>query len=285
MSPAHVTPNAVSPPARVVIEPADQRATLNVRELWEYRGLFFFLALRDVKLRYAQTVLGVMWALIQPLLTMVVFTVIFGSFARIPSDGIPYAVFSLAALVPWTYFANALTGASNSLLQNSNLITKVYFPRLAVPLAPVIAGLLDFAISLGLLLVLLPIFGIVPSIASLAVVPVLLLVTMMTAAGMGAWLAALNIQYRDVRYVTPFLVQVWMYGSPIVYPLSTIPPTYRPLFALNPMSGVINGFRSTLLGTPADWRGMSISAVVAAVMFVAGTLYFQRTERRFADVA
>jgi lipopolysaccharide transport system permease protein len=269
----------------IVIEPARRLALVDLRELWAYRGLFLFLAVRDIKLRYAQTVLGIAWALIQPVLTMIVFTVIFGNFAKIPSEGVPYPVFALAALVMWTYFANSLSAASNSLILNSNLITKVYFPRIAIPLAPIFAGLLDFAISLVLLLVVMLGFRMVPSVEALVVVPVLLLLTMMAAAGVGCWLAALNIQYRDVRYVTPFVIQVWMYASPIVYPISSIPPAYRPWFALNPMTGVIAGVRASLLGTPADWSSMGISAFISVALFLGGTLFFQRTERRFADVA
>ena len=291
---AHTHPSHTLQPARhpsaasetlTVIEPVRRLALVDLRELWAYRGLFLFLAVRDIKLRYAQTVLGVAWALIQPVLTMIVFTVIFGNFAKIPSEGVPYPVFTLAALVMWTYFANSLSGASNSLILNSNLITKVYFPRIAIPLAPIFAGLLDFAISLVLLFVVMLVFRMVPSVEALLVVPVLLLVTMMAAAGVGCWLAALNIQYRDVRYVTPFVIQVWMYASPIVYPISSIPPAYRPWFALNPMTGVIDGVRASLLGTPADWSAIAISASISAALFLGGTLFFQRTERRFADVA
>ncbi|HWK88592.1 MAG TPA: ABC transporter permease, partial [Longimicrobium sp.] len=207
----------------LVIEPAGRWPRIDLRELWAYRGLFFFLVWRDVKVRYAQTVLGAGWAILQPVLTMLVFTVIFGRFANIPSDGVPYAVFSLAALVPWTYFSTALSGASNSLVSSTNLITKVYFPRLVIPFAPVLAGLVDFAVALVVLGAVMLYYGIVPGALALVVVPLLLLGMMLTAAGVGCWLAALNIQYRDVKHVTPFLVQVWMYASPIVYPMSLVP--------------------------------------------------------------
>jgi lipopolysaccharide transport system permease protein len=236
--------------------------------------------------RYAQTVLGAGWAVLQPLIAMVVFTVIFGRLAKIPSDGVPYAVFSLAALVPWTYFSTALAGSSNSLVLNTALVTRTYFPRLLIPLAPVVAGLVDFSVAFAVLLVVLVASGIVPSLWTLAVVPLLLLAVMMTAAGIGCWLAALNVQYRDVRQVTPFLVQVWMYATPIVYPLSLVPEAFRPLYALNPMAGVVTGFRAVLLGTgPVPWDVVLIGLGASAALLAAGTLYFRHTERVFADVA
>ncbi|HEU0078561.1 MAG TPA: ABC transporter permease [Longimicrobiaceae bacterium] len=270
----------------LVIEPAGRWPRIDLRELWAYRGLFFFLVWRDVKVRYAQTVLGAGWAILQPVLTMLVFTVIFGRFANIPSDGVPYAVFSLAALVPWTYFSTALSGASNSLVSSTNLITKVYFPRLVIPFAPVLAGLVDFAVALVVLGAVMLYYGIVPGALALAVVPLLLLGMMLTAAGVGCWLAALNIQYRDVKHVTPFLIQVWMYASPIVYPMSLVPERWRGWYALNPMAGIVEGFRAVLLGTGAvAWPTIGLSLAVGAVLFVTGSLYFRRTERVFADVA
>lgn len=270
----------------LVIEPTGRWPKVDLRELWAYRGLFWFLVWRDVKVRYAQTVLGAGWAILQPVLTMLVFTLVFGMFARIPSDGVPYAVFSLAALVPWTYFSTALSGASNSLVSSTNLITKVYFPRLVIPFAPVLAGLVDFAIACVILLGVMVAYGIIPGVLSLLVVPVLLLAMIATAAGVGCWLAALNIQYRDVKYVTPFLVQVWMYASPIVYPLSLVPERYRGLYALNPMAGIIEGFRSVLLGTgTVSWPMIGSSLLIGALLLVSGVLYFRRVERLFADVA
>jgi lipopolysaccharide transport system permease protein len=269
----------------LVIEPR-RRWGVDVRELWAYRGLFGFLVWRDIKVRYAQTVLGAGWAILQPLLTMVVFSVIFGSLASIPSDGVPYPVFSLAALVPWTYFSTALANSSNSLVTSTNLITKVYFPRLVIPLTPVLAGLVDFAIGFVLLVLVMLGFGLVPSTLSLAVLPVLLLAMVLTAAGVGSWMAALNIQYRDVKYVVPFLVQVWMYLSPIVYPMSLVPERYRALYALNPMAGVIEGFRSAMLGTNAvAWSTIGVSLAASVVLFLSGVLYFRKMERVFADVA
>lgn len=269
----------------VIIEPSGPWPRIDLRELWAYRNLFLFLVWRDIKVRYAQTVLGAGWAILQPVLAMVVFTVIFGNFAKIPSDGVPYPVFSLAALVPWIYFSTALTTASNSLIANPNLITKVYLPRLVIPFAPVLAGLVDFAIALVILFAMMLAFGIVPS-SGVAVLPILVLIMMMAAAGIGCLLAALNIQYRDVKHIVPFLVQVLMFASPIVYPMSLVPEAYRVAYALNPMAGVIEGFRSVLLGTNSiSWSLLSVSAVSSVVFLTIGALYFRRMERVFADVA
>lgn len=269
----------------VIIEPSGPWPRIDLRELWAYRNLFLFLVWRDIKVRYAQTVLGAGWAIIQPVLAMVVFTVIFGNFAKIPSDGVPYPVFSLAALVPWIYFSTALTTASNSLIANPNLITKVYLPRLVIPLAPVLAGLVDFAIALVILFAMMLAFGIVPS-SGVVVLPILVLIMMMAAAGIGCLLAALNVQYRDVKHIVPFLVQVLMFASPIVYPMSLVPEAYRVAYALNPMAGVIEGFRSVLLGTNSiSWSLLSVSAVSSVVFLTIGALYFRRMERVFADVA
>lgn len=269
----------------VIIEPSGPWPRIDLRELWAYRNLFLFLVWRDIKVRYAQTVLGAGWAILQPVLAMVVFTLIFGNFAKIPSDGVPYPVFSLAALVPWIYFSTALTTASNSLIANPNLITKVYLPRLVIPLAPVLAGLVDFAIALVILFAMMLAFGIVPS-SGVAVLPILVLIMMMAAAGIGCLLAALNVQYRDVKHIVPFLVQVLMFASPIVYPMSLVPEAYRVAYALNPMAGVIEGFRSVLLGTNSiSWSLLSVSAVSSVVFLTIGALYFRRMERVFADVA
>ena len=270
----------------LVIEPARGVPLPDLRELWRYRELFFFLVWRDVKVRYAQTVLGAGWAILQPVLTMVVFTVIFGNFAKIPSDGIPYPVFSLTALVPWTYFSKALQGSSGSLVANTNLITKVYFPRLITPLAPVLAGLVDFAIAFVILIVVMLGFGMLPSASALIVLPLLVLAMMTTAAGVGAWLAALNIHFRDIKYVVPFLLQIWMYLSPVVYPLSMVPEQYRTLYALNPMVGVIEGFRAVLLDSSAVSPGhIALSLGIGLVLLITGAIYFRRTEDVFADVA
>lgn len=259
---------------------------LGVSELVANRGLLRFLVWRDIKVRYAQTVLGAAWAVIQPVFTMLVFTVVFGRIARIPSDGVPYAVFSLAALVPWTYFSGALGGASNSLVGSAHLITKVYFPRLMIPAAPMLAGLMDFAIAFVVLLGVLLAYGRVPSVQAVVVIPVLVAIMMATAAGVGCWLAALHLRYRDVKYVTTFLLQIWMYLSPVVYPSSAVPARYRWAFVANPMVGVIDGFRAVLLGTTSvPWGAITRSVLVSSLLLVAGTLYFRRAERSFADVA
>ena len=270
----------------LVIEPTGRFPTIDLRELWAYRGLFFFLVWRDIKVRYAQTVLGAGWAILQPVMSTLVFTVVFGKLAQMPSDGVPYPVFALAALVPWTFFSTALSGASNSLVASANLITKIYFPRLVIPIAPVMAGLVDLAIAFVLLLIVMIAYGIVPGVAALVGVPILVFGMMLTAAGVGSWLAALNIQYRDVKHVTPFLVQVWMYAAPVVYPMSQIPEKWQLLYALNPMAGTIEGFRSLLLGTNTiEPALMGVSIGMGVLLFLGGILYFRRTERVFADVA
>jgi lipopolysaccharide transport system permease protein len=284
-APAPIGPASGSLPLETVIRPGSRWPAVDVQELLAYRGLFYFLVWRDIKVRYAQTVLGVGWAILQPVLAMVVFTIIFGNFASIPSDGIPYPLFSLGALVLWTYFSTALNGASSSLINHTNLLTKVYFPRIMIPLAPVLAGMVDFAIAFLILLAMMVAYGVVPA-ASAVVLPLFVLVALLSAAGVGLFLAALNVQYRDVKYVTPFLVQVWMYASPIVYPMSMVPEQYRHLYALNPMAGAIDGFRSTLLGTGAvDWSTLGISLLSAGLLFLAGAVYFRRMEQVFADVA
>ncbi|HEX8697742.1 MAG TPA: ABC transporter permease [Myxococcaceae bacterium] len=270
----------------MVIQPVGRFAAIDVRELWEYRGLFWFLVWRDIKVRYAQTVLGAGWAVLQPLLTMVLFTVIFGNFARIPSDGVPYAAFAITALVPWTYFSTALTNSSMSLVSSANLITKVYFPRLVIPAAPVLAGLLDFFIGTFIILGVVVYYGLTPSLMALFIVPLVVVVMTLTAAGVGAWLAALNVQYRDIRYVVPFLVQVWMYASPVVYPASIVPERFRLVYALNPMVGVIEGLRVAFLGTgEVGWSTIGFSLGTGLLLFVGGIVYFRRVERTFADVA
>lgn len=269
----------------VVLKPAPKWPGIDFSELWRYRGLFFFLVWRDIKVRYAQTVLGIFWAVLQPVLTMIVFTIVFGGLAKIESDDLPYAVFSLCGLVPWTYFSNSLSGASQALVSNSALVTKIYIPRLIIPSAPVLAGLVDFGIAMVILLGMLLYFGIVPGAASVLVLPLLLL-TMITLAGVGYWLSALNIQYRDIKYVAPFLVQLWMYASPIVYPLSLVPEEYRLLYSLNPMVTVVEGFRVALTGSGSlEPAHVAASVATGLLLFVSGALFFRRTERIFADVA
>lgn len=269
----------------MVLQPAGRWPHIDVAELRRYRGLFFFLVWRDIKVRYAQTVLGALWAILQPVLTMLVFTIVFGGLAGIETDGLPYAVFSLCGLVPWTYFSTALTGASNSLVSNPAMVTKIYIPRLIIPSAPILAGLVDFAIAFGLLLGMLLAWGIVPGLSALYAVPLLLLLAMMTAAGVGFWLSALNIQYRDIKYVAPFLVQLWMYAAPIVYPLSLVPEEYRLAYSFNPMVSVAEGFRMALTASGSlQASHVAASAATALVLFASGALFFRRSERVFADV-
>ncbi len=268
------------------IAPAGAWPTVDFGELWYYRELFVFLVWRDIKARYAQTVLGPGWAVLRPILTMVVFTVVFGNLVAVPSDGVPYPIFSLSGLVAWNYFSTSFSGSSGSLVANNALITKVYFPRLVIPFAPVIAGLVDLAIALVILFGMMVVYGIAPTFWSIAVVPLLIAVMVLVVGGVGCWLTALNIQYRDVQHLTPFLLQVWMYASPVVYPMSLVPEAYRPFYILNPMVGVVEGFRSVLLGTIAiPWVAIGSSAVVSTLVFVSGVMYFRRTERIFADVA
>ena len=270
----------------VEIAPAKGALRIDFGELWTYRELLLLLVWRDVKSRYSQTVLGASWAILQPVLTMVVFSVIFGRLARLPSDGVPYSVFSLAALVPWTYFSSSLSGSSNSLVSSRSLLTKVYFPRLLIPAASILAMLVDFAIAFIVLLLVMLAFGIFPRVESIWIVPAVLIILSITAMGAGSWLAALNVQYRDVRHLSPFLVQVWMYTSPIAYSLTLVPAAYQWVYALNPLSSALAGFRSALLGTPGPTVSqVGISAMSALLMLTAGVLYFRRTERVFADVA
>lgn len=270
----------------VLIEPGRGWPTINLAELLSYRGLLLLLIWRDIKSRYSQTILGAGWAVLQPVLTMLVFSTIFGRLARVPSDGVPYPVFSLAALVPWTYFSSALTGSSNSLVTSRSLLTKVYFPRLAIPAAPVFAGLVDFAIGFGVLLLVMLGYGLLPRLEAIWMIPLLIAILATTALGAGCWLAALNVQYRDVRHVHPFLVQIWMYASPIVYPMSIVPDQYQLLYSLNPLAAVITAARAVLLGTAGPTAAqMGLSLLGALAILFVGTMYFRRTERLFADVA
>ena len=266
-----------------IIRPSRGWAPIRAKELWDYRELLYFLVWRDVRVRYKQTALGIAWAVLQPLLTMLVFSLFFGRLARMESDGVPYPVFNLAGLVPWTFFVFGLTEAANSVVGNRNLITKVYFPRVAVPLAPVLAGLVDFAIAFVLLLAVMGWYGIVPGVQALLILPLVLL-AFVTAAGAGLWLAALNVQYRDVRYVLPFLTQLWLFATPVVYPSSLVPESWRALYGLNPMVGVVDGFRWSLLGTGAPGGTIAASTIAALALAAGGALYFRRMERGFADI-
>ncbi|NCF68147.1 MAG: ABC transporter permease [Chloroflexi bacterium] len=269
---------------RTVIDADGKMPLIDWRELRQYRDLFYFLVWRDIKTRYAQSVLGVGWAVIQPVFSMIVFTIVFGRLAQVDSDGVPYAIFSFTALVPWTYFSGALTGASGSLTSASNMITKVYFPRLVIPFAPVLGKLVDFAIAMLLLFGMMAWFRILPT-AGVLFLPALILLMMATSAGMGMWLTALSVQYRDINYAMGFLVQLLMYAAPVVYPASAVPEQFRLLYSLFPMAGVIEGFRSALLGTnPMPWDMIGVGAVSALIIFISGAAYFRRMERIFADV-
>jgi len=257
---------------------------IDFKELKEYRDLFYFLVLRDIKVRYKQTVLGGLWAVIRPFFSMVVFTLFFGKLAKMPSDGVPYPIFNYTALVAWTYFAGSVSGAGNSVIGSGNLVSKVYFPRLIIPSSPILAGLLDFCIAFFVLLCMMLYFHIYPT-PMIFFVPVLVALMMLSATGVGSFLAALNTKYRDIRFTIPFIVQLWMFSSPIVYPASLVPKEYRLLYALNPMTGVIEGFRSVLLGTVAfPTQELLVSAVVSIILFTLGLLYFKRVERHFADI-
>ncbi len=267
-----------------MLEAAKAIPRIGWRELWDYRALLYFLVWRDLKVRYTQTVLGVAWAVLQPLLNTVLFTLVFGRLVHVPTDGVPYAPFALTALVPWTFVSTSVATSGNSLLNSSNLITKVYFPRLIIPWAPVCAAGVDFGIGLILVAIALAIFGLAPTPAAVLVVPASIVAFGLTAAGVGSWLAALGIQYRDVKHLIPFLTTMWMYASPVVYPLSRVPERYRFWYAMNPLAGTIEAFRAALVGRPVAWGPWLQSATVAVVLFVSGALYFRRTERVFADI-
>ncbi|HZS59609.1 MAG TPA: ABC transporter permease [Gemmatimonadaceae bacterium] len=256
---------------------------VNWPELWEYRELLYFLVWRDVKVRYKQAALGAGWAVLQPTLAMVIFTVIFGRLVKLPTDGSPYPVFVYAGLLPWTFFSNAVSTASNSLVNNANVITKVYFPRIMVPLAAVGAGLVDFAVAFLLLIVLLVWYHI-PLTIWFLMVPVYLLLAIIAAIGVGMILSALTVNYRDFRWVLPFLMQVWLYATPVTYASSVVPEPWRVAFGVNPMSGIVDGFRAAVLGRPPIWTLVETSALVAVVTLVLGLVYFQQVERTFVDV-
>jgi lipopolysaccharide transport system permease protein len=266
------------------IEPSKGWVCLKLAEIWAYKELLYFLIWRDIKVRYKQTVLGAAWAIIQPFFTMVVFSLFFGKLAKIPSDGVPYPIFSFAALVPWTFFSNGLSKASNSLVSSSNLIKKVYFPRMVIPISNVLSGIVDFVIAFVTLLVMMLYFGITPTINVLWL-PFLLLLAAMAALGVSLWLSAMNVQFRDVQYIIPFIVQAWLYATPIAYPSSLLSEPWKTLYAINPMVGVVEGFRWALLGTDtAPGMMVLVSTLVAIVVLVSGLFYFRRLEKTFADV-
>ena len=265
------------------IDPPSGWTSIGLRELWAYRELLYFLTWRDIKVRYKQTALGAAWAIIQPLFMMLVFSLFFGRLAQMPSDNIPYPIFTFCALLPWQLFAHALTESSNSLVANERLITKVYFPRLVVPMAAVLGGLVDFGVAFVLLLGMMAYYGIIPTSAAVAL-PAFILLAVMTALAVGLWLSALNVKYRDVRYTINFLIQFWMFATPIVYPSSLVPERWRALYGLNPMAGVVEGFRWALLGTKPPGAMLWVSIGVVILLLVGGLYYFRRMEQEFADV-
>jgi lipopolysaccharide transport system permease protein len=268
----------------VVVRPSSGWVPIRFKELWQYRELVYFLTWRDIKVRYKQTVLGMAWAIIQPLFTMIVFSIFFGRLAKIPSDGIPYPLFSFAALVPWTFFANGLNSSANSLVASARLITKAYFPRLVMPIATIFAGLVDFALAFLVLIAMMLFYGVYPPIQILAL-PALLLLVCITALGTGLWLCALNVEFRDVRYVVPFITQFWLFATPVAYPSSLLREPWRTIYGLNPMAGVVEGFRWILLGTEAPPLGtITVSVVVAIAVLISGAFYFRRMEKTFVDV-
>lgn len=266
-----------------IIEPKKGWIPLDFKEIWKYRELLYFLTKRDIKVRYKQTVLGGLWAIIQPLFSMLVFTLFFGKLAKVPSDGIPYPIFVYAGLLPWTYFANALSASGNSLVGSQNLVTKVYFPRLIIPASASLAGLLDFFIAMLVLGVLMIYYQFLPGMG-IVIFPALVGLTFLCAVGVGLWLSALNVAYRDIRYAIPFLIQIWMFVSPVIYPVSMVNEKYQWLLALNPMGGVIKAYRASLLGHQAiDWFLLSVSTAIIIFLFLSGIYYFRNMEKTFAD--
>jgi len=272
-------------PRKIIVRPTTGWAALNLRDLWIYRELVYFMTWRNLKVRYKQSLLGVGWAILQPFLTMVVFSIFFGNLAGVPSDGVPYPIFTYTALIPWTLFSKALQDASHSLVQSSHMITKVYFPRIILPTASVLAGVVDFAIAFVILIGMMFFYGYPLKVEALTL-PLFLLLAMVTALGVSLWFSALNVLYRDIGYVTPFIAQFWMFITPIAYPASLVPEKWRWLYALNPMTGVVEGFRWALLGSTQGSPAtvLSISIPVAIFILVSGLIYFRRMERLFADM-
>jgi lipopolysaccharide transport system permease protein len=267
-----------------LIQPTRGWGGFRLGELWEYRELIYFLIWRDIKVRYKQTVLGAAWAIIQPFFTMLVFSLFFGLLAKIPSDGIPYPIFSFSALVPWTFFAHGISQSANSLVSSANLITKVYFPRLAIPIATVLSGIVDFVLAFLVLLGMMLYFGILPTI-NVVWLPLLMLLALVTSLGAGLWLTALNVQFRDVRYIVPFMTQLWLFATPIAYPSSILPEPWRTLYGINPMVGVVEGFRWTLLNTDTAPGPIIIVSIMAAMaLLLSGAYYFRYMEKTFADI-
>jgi lipopolysaccharide transport system permease protein len=267
----------------VVIEPSPGWKLVSFKDLWAYRELLYFLTWRDVKVRYKQTALGAAWAILQPLFMMLIFTIFFGRLAGVPSSGIPYPLFALAGLVPWTFFSNAITTSGNSLVGSSNLITKVYFPRLLVPAAAMLAGFVDFALAFVMFCVLMIYYGVAPTVQVLFL-PVLILLTALFALGVGTWMSALNVKYRDVRFALPFLIQLWLFVSSVIMPSSALPAKWRRLLLLNPMSAIIEGYRSALFGLPFDWPALGLASLLTVLVLIYAFYSFARVERSFADI-
>ena len=267
----------------IVIEPKKSWFGFRGQELWQYRELLRFLMVRDIKVRYKQTVLGGLWAILQPFMSMLIFTIFFGKLAKIPSDNLPYPIFVYAALLPWQFFSNGIGNAGNSIVASSNLISKVYFPRIIIPAASLGAGLLDFLIASFMLFIMMFYYGIFPGL-SILLLPLLLFGVIIATLGVGMFLSALNVAYRDFRYVIPFLVQFWLFATPVIYPTSIVPQQWRWLINLNPMAGLITAFRSAIVGGSIPWADLSISCSVGILLFIIGLLSFSRMERRFADI-
>ena len=282
--PPAVTAEAPSGPVpQIIIQPHKGWLRINFAELWHYRELLYFLTWRDVKVRYKQTVLGFLWAFLQPFIKMVILSVIFGQVAKLDSEGFPYAIFLYAGLLPWQFFSESLTRSGQSVVGSANLITKVYFPRLVIPLASVGGCLVDFAISFLVLIGLMFYYGVAPNLALVAIVPLVAL-TILAALGAGMLISALNVAYRDFRYVIPFMVQIWMYLTPVIYAVRAIPKNWQWVVMLNPMAGIVDAYRSAILGKPFDWPNLGISTSMVVVVFVFGAFVFRRIERRFADI-
>jgi len=276
------SPQSAVPTLRIA--PSKGWVPLKLRDLWEYRELLYFLVWRDIKVRYKQTALGATWAIIQPFFTMVVFSLFFGRLAGVPSDGIPYPIFSFTALVPWAFFANGLSQSSNSLVGSGTLITKVYFPRLIIPLASVFSGIVDFLLAFVVLIAMMLYYGMAPTLSVLWL-PMFLLLALVTSLGVGLWLSALNVKYRDVRYIVPFITQFWLFVTPIAYPSSLLHQPWRTIYGLNPMVGVVEGFRWALLRTgTAPGPIIAVSSGAAVVILITGAFYFRRMEKTFADI-
>jgi lipopolysaccharide transport system permease protein len=267
----------------VSIRAGGKFSAVDLKSLWAYRELLYFLTWRDVKVRYKQTLLGAAWAVIQPLFTMIIFSIFFGKLARLPSDGIPYPLFAYSALLPWTFFSNAVSNSGNSLVGSAALITKVYFPRMIIPAASVAAGLIDLMIAFSILFILMIYYG-VGMTWNLLMAPALVALTALLAVAVGMWMSALNVKYRDIRHALPFAITLWMFVTPIIYPISLAPARWRWVFILNPLSGIIEGYRSAFLGRPFDWTSLAISAALTLALLLYATFYFRRVERSFADI-